>query len=226
MKQLLCSFMLVGLAVMLCFDWGCSVPKPLLAEEDRYFAPLDTLPKYSSRKTFDLALERQHFERELTLRDRMIDSLRKNNQFLLDYIDRMEKKAAATPPPQPTVAPRTTELVIEKGKNIILQGVNFQKGKSAFAKSSDAVLKKAYFALIAHTDAEIEIAGYTDNQGNADANDKLSMKRAQAVREWLVKKGIDPKRLTVKGLGAAEPLATNDTPEGRAKNRRIEFHVK
>ena len=218
---------IVGITVSATvFNLGCSIPKPLLAEEDRYFAPLDTLPKNSGNKSFDFNIERLRFVHELALRDHVIDSLRRDNRFMMDHIEQMEKKAATPPPPMVTTAPRTTELVLEKGKNIILQGVTFNKGKATLAKSSDATLKKAYYAMILHLEAAVEIAGYTDNQGKPDANDKLSMKRAQAVREWLMKKGIDPKRLTVKGLGAADPLATNDTPEGRAKNRRIEFHVK
>jgi outer membrane protein OmpA-like peptidoglycan-associated protein len=71
----------------------------------------------------------------------------------------------------------------------------------------------------------VEIAGYTDNVGKTEMNDNLSARRAQAVKTWLVKKGILANRLTTVGKGMRDPIAPNDTPEGRAQNRRIEFHV-
>jgi outer membrane protein OmpA-like peptidoglycan-associated protein len=71
----------------------------------------------------------------------------------------------------------------------------------------------------------LEIAGYTDNTGDAALNLALSQKRAEAVREALIKYGADADMLVAKGYGEADPIATNDTPEGRLKNRRIEYHV-
>ena len=71
----------------------------------------------------------------------------------------------------------------------------------------------------------LEIAGYTDNTGDARINLELSQKRASAVREALIKAGADPKMLVAKGYGSADPIASNDTPEGRERNRRIEYRV-
>jgi OOP family OmpA-OmpF porin len=71
----------------------------------------------------------------------------------------------------------------------------------------------------------LEIAGYTDNTGDAALNLALSQKRAEAVRDALVKYGADPAMLVAKGYGEADPVASNDTAEGRLKNRRIEYHV-
>ena len=70
-----------------------------------------------------------------------------------------------------------------------------------------------------------EIAGYTDSSGNPVKNVTLSRKRAEAVREALIKDGANPDMLVAKGYGSADPIASNDTPEGRLRNRRIEFHV-
>jgi outer membrane protein OmpA-like peptidoglycan-associated protein len=67
------------------------------------------------------------------------------------------------------------------------------------------------------------IEGHTDNQGGPKVNGPLSEKRAAAVKAWLVNQGIDGSRLTSKGLGQTKPLDTNDTAEGRANNRRVEF---
>jgi outer membrane protein OmpA-like peptidoglycan-associated protein/uncharacterized protein YidB (DUF937 family) len=71
----------------------------------------------------------------------------------------------------------------------------------------------------------LEIAGYTDNTGDAGLNLALSQKRAEAVRQAFIKYGADPDMLVAKGYGEADPIASNDTAEGRLKNRRIEYHV-
>jgi OmpA-OmpF porin, OOP family len=71
----------------------------------------------------------------------------------------------------------------------------------------------------------LEIAGYTDNTGDAAANVTLSQQRADAVRNVLVLAGVDPSMLVAKGYGSANPIASNDTLDGRFRNRRIEYHV-
>ena len=71
----------------------------------------------------------------------------------------------------------------------------------------------------------LEIAGYTDNTGDAALNLALSQRRAESVREALIKYGADPDMLVAKGYGVADPILNNDTAEGRLKNRRIEYHV-
>jgi outer membrane protein OmpA-like peptidoglycan-associated protein len=71
----------------------------------------------------------------------------------------------------------------------------------------------------------VEIAGYTDNTGDPALNVALSQKRAEAVRQTLIKFGADPEMLIAKGYGSADPVASNDTPEGRRRNRRIEYRI-
>ena len=71
----------------------------------------------------------------------------------------------------------------------------------------------------------VEIAGYTDNTGDQALNLALSQKRAEAVRQTLIKFGADAEMLIAKGYGSADPVASNDTPEGRRRNRRIEYHI-
>jgi len=71
----------------------------------------------------------------------------------------------------------------------------------------------------------IEIAGYTDNTGDAQANVALSQQRADAVRNALIKAGVAPGMLVAKGYGSANPIASNESPEGRFYNRRIEYRV-
>jgi outer membrane protein OmpA-like peptidoglycan-associated protein len=71
----------------------------------------------------------------------------------------------------------------------------------------------------------VEIAGHTDNVGNDADNTKLSQQRAETIRNYLIKKGISPTRVVAKGYGAAEPVADNDTDEGRQLNRRTEVRI-
>jgi outer membrane protein OmpA-like peptidoglycan-associated protein len=71
----------------------------------------------------------------------------------------------------------------------------------------------------------LEIAGYTDNSGNAAANATLSQRRAHAAREALIKGGANPDLFVAKGYGSADPIASNDTPEGRLRNRRVEYRL-
>lgn len=74
-------------------------------------------------------------------------------------------------------------------------------------------------------DAKVEVAGHTDSTGSASINLRVSEQRAQAVVEYLVRRGVAEERLTAVGYGEAEPVADNGTREGRARNRRVELHV-
>jgi OmpA-OmpF porin, OOP family len=128
----------------------------------------------------------------------------------------------------------TTELA-SLGSGFAVKDLLFALNDSMvnFASSSAEVPEAmAPFLKTAATDLKqlkaghvLEIAGYTDNTGDAALNLALSQKRAEAVREALIKYGADPATLVAKGYGAADPIASNDTAEGRLKNRRIEYHV-
>jgi len=77
--------------------------------------------------------------------------------------------------------------------------------------------------LANNPDLDVEIEGHTDNSGSLEFNQKLSENRAKAIMEYFIKEGINPKRLPAKGFGLSQPIDTNDSPEGRAKNRRVEL---
>jgi outer membrane protein OmpA-like peptidoglycan-associated protein len=117
-------------------------------------------------------------------------------------------------------------MVFEKGKATVLSGINFETGSAVLTPGSDAVLERAFYALTSDPQARVEIAGYTDNVGDPRSNQRLSLRRAEAVSSWLVRKGIAATRIVTVGMGARDPIAPNTTPEGRARNRRIEFHVR
>jgi outer membrane protein OmpA-like peptidoglycan-associated protein len=113
--------------------------------------------------------------------------------------------------------------VVKIGVPVILEGITFATGKADITPESENTLRKALKTLTTYPDISVEIAGHTDNVGSESSNQKLSQKRANAVRDWLVRQGVDPSRITAVGYGESKPVAPNDTPEGRQKNRRIEF---
>ncbi|OGU48576.1 MAG: hypothetical protein A2080_06950 [Ignavibacteria bacterium GWC2_36_12] len=122
------------------------------------------------------------------------------------------------------------EVVVEKPVEVkksqwVLVGVNFEFNKARLTPESYPILFYAVQNLNENPDTKVEIQGHTDNIGSEQYNMKLSEERAQTVRDYLVAKGIDPSRLTVKGYGESMPVADNSTPEGRSLNRRIEFKV-
>jgi outer membrane protein OmpA-like peptidoglycan-associated protein len=117
-------------------------------------------------------------------------------------------------------------IVLERGASVLLEGVNFASGSATLTRDSEETLERVFIALVANPKLNVEIAGYTDNTGSVRGNERLSRRRAESVRSWLVGKGIDSSRMTVVGMGPKDPIAPNSTSQGRAKNRRIEFHVK
>ena len=119
-----------------------------------------------------------------------------------------------------------TIIVIEKGAKLTLDGIVFKSGSAEIDISSAPTLARAAAALAKAPDAKVEIAGFTDNVGRAATNKKLSQKRAEAVRKYLIEAGTPAPQLTAVGYGAAQPVGDNKTEEGRLQNRRIEFRVK
>jgi outer membrane protein OmpA-like peptidoglycan-associated protein len=115
-------------------------------------------------------------------------------------------------------------LLLQKGDKIVLKGVNFETGSTYLTEASRPVLDEVYVSLNANPEIVVEIRGHTDNVGSHSYNLKLSEERAKSVKTYLVDLGIERDRLITKGFGPDQPIASNATPEGRAKNRRIEFH--
>lgn len=105
---------------------------------------------------------------------------------------------------------------------LVLQGVNFDTGKASLRPESFAQLDGVVEYMAHKKSARIEISGHTDNVGNPKTNKALSEKRAEACRDYLVSKGIAPDRIEAVGVGDEQPIAPNDSEEGRQKNRRIE----
>lgn len=111
------------------------------------------------------------------------------------------------------------EPIIE-GTTITLRNIFFDFDKATLRKESELELERLFRFMNDYPDIKVEIAGHTDSEGEDDYNMKLSAKRAEAVFNYLLGKGILKSRLKSKGYGETQPIATNDTPEGRQLNRR------
>lgn len=109
--------------------------------------------------------------------------------------------------------------------NTAFENLEFETGKSIIKASSFESLDGLAALLIKKTDWKLLISGHTDNKGDAKKNMKLSKDRAEAVKKYLISKGVDPAKLTAEWFGQTKPIADNATPEGRQKNRRVEMKI-
>jgi outer membrane protein OmpA-like peptidoglycan-associated protein len=114
---------------------------------------------------------------------------------------------------------------IEVGSSIILNNIFFDFDQSTLRDESYTELERLYELLINNAKLIIEISGHTDNKGSRSYNKRLSLNRAKTVVNYLIKKGIDKKRLNYKGYGFDKPIAENETERGRQMNRRTEFKI-
>lgn len=111
-------------------------------------------------------------------------------------------------------------------KVLQLRGVTFEFNKSTLRPDSKTVLDTVVEIMKRYPDMQVELAGHTDNVGSDEYNQKLSERRAESVRQYLVNAGIPSGNMTSAGYGEKEPIATNDTDEGRELNRRTELRIK
>lgn len=109
---------------------------------------------------------------------------------------------------------------------IVLQGVTFEFDSAKIRAEDEPVLEVAAEQLRSNGAARVQVVGHTDSVGGDDYNQKLSERRAQSVADYLSRNGIDATRLEVIGRGESEPVASNDTADGRAQNRRVDLNVK
>ena len=117
------------------------------------------------------------------------------------------------------------DLKYDPPKTYTLENVFFDTGKSSLRSDSNKALNDLAEVMKLKPALVIEIAGHTDNIGSAPSNLELSLNRANSVKNFLVKKGINAVRVSAKGYGDTQPRATNDTEEGRQKNRRTEVQI-
>ena len=121
--------------------------------------------------------------------------------------------------------PFTVTVMFEPAKSYRLDNVYFDFAKYTIRPESFAELDELVSYMKWRENEKIEIAGHTDNIGNASDNQKLSEQRAEAIRQYLIKKGISASRVIAKGYGSTDPVADNSTYEDREKNRRTEVRI-
>jgi OOP family OmpA-OmpF porin len=142
--------------------------------------------------------------------------------------NRSAAPAPAPAPPDTSAAPRrpparSPETATAAGDVQVLEGVTFESGSARLQSGSYVELDSIATLLLAHPAVKIEIAGHTDNAGSAADNMHLSTLRAEAVRNYLVAKGVPFQQMVARGYGATIPRTLDTTPRGRAANRRVEI---
>jgi OOP family OmpA-OmpF porin len=121
-------------------------------------------------------------------------------------------------PPPPPPAPKVE-------RTIILDDVLFDFDKSNIKPEAGAILDRLVAFMNENKDKSVNLSGHTDNVGTEAYNQRLSERRVNSVKDYIVKKGVDAGRVSGQGFGESKPIADNKTREGRAKNRRVEIKV-
>jgi outer membrane protein OmpA-like peptidoglycan-associated protein len=111
------------------------------------------------------------------------------------------------------------------GSTFVLKDIFFEFDKSTILQQSFFELMRLITLLNTYPDMQIEVGGHTDSKGSDSYNQRLSESRAKAVADYLISKGISERRLQYRGYGKTKPIDTNETEEGRARNRRVEFKI-
>ena len=116
---------------------------------------------------------------------------------------------------------------VGEGIRLVLgeNAIRFDTNKSTLTSSAQANLNKLIPVLKEYSDTDITIYGFTDNTGSVEYNQNLSEQRANSVKSYLASKGLSTARITINGMGINDPVASNDTAEGRSENRRVEFTI-
>lgn len=134
--------------------------------------------------------------------------------------------AEVQPPPPPQAAPPPPKVVVTGNKIELKETIEFKTGSHELANVTDPVLDEVVQVLKDHPEiTRIRIEGHTDSKGARPFNQKLSERRAATVKQYLANHGVEAGRMSSKGFGQERPIASNDTDEGRAQNRRVEIHI-
>jgi len=149
--------------------------------------------------------------------------------YLLCKLLQEEEKPAPPPPPAAKPAPAPAPAVDRCAEVIRLRGVNFDFDKANIRPDAAVILDEAASllsdALADCPSRSVSVEGHTDAVGTDAYNQDLSERRSNAVMDYLAGKGVSPSRLSSKGFGESNPIATNETREGRALNRRVELRL-
>jgi outer membrane protein OmpA-like peptidoglycan-associated protein len=117
------------------------------------------------------------------------------------------------------------DKTLQEGDNLVMNNIQFEANSAKLLPAGKAELDKLAAFMKQNTGMEILLSGHTSSEGGAALNRDLSLKRVRSCKDYLVSKGIDDSRITIKGYGPDMPIAPNDTETGRAKNRRVEMKI-
>ncbi len=148
--------------------------------------------------------------------------------FIMGFKDSISQNVMTIPALGPNAYfkdPFVVALEFDPPKTFVLNNVEFDFGKSTLRPQSFQTLNDLVDYLNRKPQERIELGGYTDNIGSDQKNLLLSLERAKSIVEYLISKGIDTSRLEAKGYGAEDPIAENDSEEGRQQNRRTEVKI-
>ncbi|MDV0595594.1 MULTISPECIES: OmpA family protein [unclassified Enterobacter] len=152
---------------------------------------------------------------------RMSLGLYQGERLRIPVLDAIRSYVPPPPPPEPQPKPKPVPKIVRLDSMSL-----FDSGKSALKAGSTKMLVNSLVGVKAKPGWLIVVSGHTDNTGNPQLNQTLSLKRAEAVRDWMRDTGDVPEScFAVQGYGESRPVATNDTPEGRALNRRVEISL-
>jgi OmpA-OmpF porin, OOP family len=177
-------------------------------------------------RNFETALKTANFAIDYEQSPNIITAHKGGTWFMLDdkgsfyYQTIVVTKAMAQ---EVTVDAAALGNEIAKTGHVAVYGIHFATAQATIEADSEQTLSAIVTLLGASPDLKLRVEGYTDNVGQAAANLALSERRAQAVVAWLAAHGVNASRLAAKGLGQANPVASNATDDGRARNRRVEL---
>ena len=133
--------------------------------------------------------------------------------------------APAPTPVEPAPPAEPTLETAKAGDRIVLHGVNFETARATLTTNAKTILDQVADKLLARAELRVEVGGHTDARGSDAYNQDLSERRAQSVMAYLTERGIGAERLTAVGYGEAQPVADNETDDGRERNRRVELKI-
>ena len=169
----------------------------------------------------DLRIESEDTYRRISKIQKEINELEKMVAQLREERLMREMEARLSKLQSELISVRSTA----KGTIISMSDILFSTGKSDLTTDLKISLARISGILSFYSDFDIIVEGHTDNQGSKKLNDKLSLDRAKSVKSFLIDMGVAKSRMEVKGLGFSEPVASNDTKAGRAKNRRVDLVI-
>ena len=197
------------------FMKGGANARPACCDEMALNNPNDVMDEARMRALFDSEVSE--------LRNKM-NELNDENKASKSEMARMQKEIDSLSNLEPTVVEKVIEKVTIKD-NFIVNNIEFETGSAKISSRSFSELNEIADYLLNHPEKKLQVSGHTDNVGRADANLLLSQKRAKAVADYFMTKGVSSARISHAGYGQTKPVESNETTAGKQRNRRVELKL-